>query len=90
MIKIVEKEGGVFTGEFYEKMLDAKLDISEPAHCIVGEAHGFTANYCNPSHSDYCRQCDAYSTDLTSRDFWEDGIPEFVRHWNRKHCPKRK
>jgi hypothetical protein len=89
VVKAVEKEGGRFTEEVWEKILDAKLDITDPARCIVGEAHGFKSDYCNRHNSKYCSQCVSYSTELASKRSWEIGIPEFVKHWNAKHSRKQ-
>jgi hypothetical protein len=88
IVKAVEKEGGKFTEEVWEKILDAKLDIYDPSRCMIGEAHDFTTNYCNRHNSKYCRQCDSYSTQLADKRSWKEEIPKFVEHWNEKHCPK--
>jgi hypothetical protein len=64
---------------------DILLDYKSPAFCMVGEAHGFKADYFVPTSPHYCRGCQSFSIRFQNVAFWEWEIPLFVKHWNEKH-----
>jgi hypothetical protein len=65
----------------------AKLDISLPDRCIVGEAHGWSEHYCCEKCEDIAIKFDNlydYSG-IRKADRTEQLKRIFVRHWNKTH-----
>ena len=62
------------------------FELDSPAKCIIGEAHGYSSSY-----EQTCNECDRFGWGfgkaflLRSRTALEDGVNEFIDHWNAKH-----
>ncbi len=65
-----------------------KLDIADSRYCVVGEAHGFTNEYWQPTSKKYCQECDEFSSDFCDPAILEDAKILFTNHWNEVHLNK--
>jgi hypothetical protein len=62
------------------------LDMSSHKYCVVGNAHGFNDDYCNPGSPDYCLDCKIFSLRFNTDPKEMHALKvKFMDHWNSFH-----
>ena len=92
MHKRFSKQGSVY--EEQRKKYEQKYGVSLTSHksCLVGEAHGFSREYTDPSSKDWCIPCSEFATmpainavfDASGKrlETWKQN---FMKHYNEAH-----
>lgn len=69
-----------------EKLGFAKLKFTDVRFCIVGEAHGFSSNYCYEKEIGFCKPCHSFAyAFMCKEEVFEERKSAFVQHWNEVH-----